>query len=138
MRDRRWASRVTLALASVAVLAGCASGQSVPARQAAERFYEAVRGGQGEAACGLLIPQAAEQVGSGDEGCARSILRLGLPTGAGTRLSPQAATRVWGQEAQVRLAGDTVFLHRFARGWLVRAAGCEPRGERPYQCKVGG
>ncbi|MET8142570.1 hypothetical protein ABZU32_19870 [Sphaerisporangium sp. NPDC005288] len=36
-----------------------------------------------------------------------------------------------------RLADDTVFLHRFAHGRLVRAAGCTPRGERPYRCDVG-
>ncbi|MET8161354.1 hypothetical protein ABZT47_33770 [Sphaerisporangium sp. NPDC005289] len=91
-----------------------------------------MRAGQAQAACSLLAPSTAEDVGSGEGGCAKAILRLGLPAGQGA-----GTARVWGDEAQVRLADDTVFLHRFAHGWLVRAAGCTPRGERPYQCDVG-
>jgi hypothetical protein len=36
----------------------------------------------------------------------------------------------------VRLARDTVFLHRFPAGWLVRGVGCEPRKNLPYDCEV--
>jgi hypothetical protein len=118
-------------MAVLAGLAGCSSGEETPAQQVAERFYSAVGSGQGTAACGLLAPRTAEQMRSDGAGCAASILQLDLSAG-GVR-----ATEVWGGEAQVRLAGDTVFLHRFSRGWLVRAAGCSPRGEQPYLCKVG-
>ena len=38
----------------------------------------------------------------------------------------------------VRLAGDTVFLAVFPGGWRVTAAGCTPRGDRPYNCTVQG
>ena len=43
-----------------------------------------------------------------------------------------------GQWARVRLSDDTVFLGMFAGGWRVVAAGCTPRGERPYDCTVAG
>jgi hypothetical protein len=127
-----------MTMSVAAGLAGCSSGQEAPARQVVERFYSAVHSGQGEAACRLLAPRTAESLRSGDESCARSILRLRLPGSAATVPSrATGATQVWDREAQVRLAGDTVFLHRFAGGWLVRAAGCTPRGERPYACEVG-
>ncbi|WP_248959918.1 hypothetical protein [Sphaerisporangium perillae] len=123
-------------IVALASLTGCASGEAPTAQRAAERFYSAVHAGQGEAACGLLTPRAAEDLPLGGESCAEAVLRARLP--AADRPRPQAApTQVWGDEAQVRLSGDTVFLHRFSRGWLVRAAGCTPRGEQPYRCEVG-
>lgn len=119
-------------MAATAGLSGCASDEDGPVRRAAELFSRAVGSGQGEAACALLTPRTAEQMRSGDDDCGTAITRLGL------RVGSARASQVWGEEAQVRLTGDTVFLHRFPRGWLVRAAGCAPRGERPYDCKVGG
>jgi hypothetical protein len=47
-------------------------------------------------------------------------------------------TDVYGQWAQVRLTGDTVFLAVFPDGWRVVAAGCTPRPERPYDCVLKG
>ena len=38
---------------------------------------------------------------------------------------------MYGQWAQVRLSGDTVFLAVFPGGWRVVAAGCTPRGSVP-------
>jgi hypothetical protein len=47
------------------------------------------------------------------------------------------AVEVWGAEAQVRLADDTVFLTRTSDGWRVSAAACTPRGEGlPYDCRL--
>ena len=119
-------------LAVTASLSGCASDEDGPARGTAERFYQAVLSGQGNAACALLAPRTAEQMRSDGEDCGRSI------TGMGLRGGNVLASQVWGGEAQVRMTGDTLFLHRFPQGWLVRAAGCTPRGDRPYDCQVGG
>ncbi|GAA3446222.1 hypothetical protein [Planomonospora venezuelensis] len=130
-------TRTTLAAAAALTAlatgsAGCSSTGETAARQAAERFYAAVAGGQGERACALLTPEAAESLRTGDGTCGQAVLALGLPGGEVT------GAQVWGDEAQVRLARDTVFLHRFAQGWLVRGAGCRPRGDLPYDCEVEG
>lgn len=42
-----------------------------------------------------------------------------------------------GGQAQVRTAGDAVFLALSGDRWVVTAAGCEPQGDRPYDCEVG-
>jgi hypothetical protein len=47
-------------------------------------------------------------------------------------------TAVYGQWAQVRFSGDTVFLAVFPDGWRVVAAGCEARQDRPYHCRIQG
>ncbi|GII03665.1 hypothetical protein Pta02_56730 [Planobispora takensis] len=120
------------AVALVTGLAGCASAEGDAAGQAAERFYSAISGGRGEQACALLTPRAAESVESGGETCAQAVTTLVMPGGE------VRGAQVWGDDAQVRLARDTVFLHRFPQGWLVRAAGCRPHGELPYDCEVGG
>jgi hypothetical protein len=36
------------------------------------------------------------------------------------------------------MAGDVVFLTVSGADWLVTAAGCTPRPERPYDCQVSG
>ncbi|MBB2912050.1 hypothetical protein FHS43_003330 [Streptosporangium becharense] len=116
--------------ALTASLTGCASADDVPAREAALRFYGAVEGGQGERACALLAPEAAESLRTGGETCAAAVAQLDLPGGE------VLGVQVWGDEAQVRLTRDTVFLHRFPAGWLVRGAGCRSRGDLPYDCEV--
>ena len=62
------------------------------------------------------------------------------PAQLATLPDPGAVQRVevWGDTAQVHLAGDTVFLLRFPDGWRVSAAGCTPRGDAPYRCEVRG
>ncbi|MFI6458656.1 hypothetical protein ACIBF6_44815 [Streptosporangium amethystogenes] len=114
----------------VACLTGCAAATAAPAEQTVRRFYLAVESGQGQRACSLLTPEAAESLSTGGQTCATAVLGLDLPGGR------TQAAEVWGDEAQVRLTRDTVFLHRFPQGWLVRGAGCRPRGERPYRCEV--
>ncbi|MBG0829969.1 hypothetical protein HS041_19560 [Planomonospora sp. ID67723] len=120
------------ALTSLLALSGCASADGPAAERAVLRFYAAVAGGQGGQACSLLTPEAAEGLRAAGETCEQAVLALALPGGDVT------GTRVWGDEAQVRLARDTVFLHRFTQGWLVRGAGCRPRGDLPYDCEVEG
>ncbi|MGV9772088.1 hypothetical protein [Streptosporangium sp. NPDC003464] len=120
-----------VALAAVVTgLAGCASAEKGPAEQAVTRFYAALHSRQGEQACALLAPEAAESLRTGGQTCAKAVLDLDLPGGQPREVD------IWGDEAQVRLTRDTVFLHRFPRGWLVRGAGCRPRGDLPYRCEV--
>jgi hypothetical protein len=111
-------------------LTGCASTEEAAAGQAASRFYAALTSQNGEQACALLAPKAAESLQSGGQTCATAIGDLKLPGGQAVQVE------VWGDEAQVRLARDTVFLHRFPAGWLVRGVGCEPRKNLPYDCEV--
>ncbi|MEU8380669.1 hypothetical protein, partial [Streptosporangium sp. NPDC048865] len=85
---------------------------------------------QADRACALLAPEAALSLRTGDQSCETAIGALDLPGGR------VLGTEVWGDEAQVRLSGDTVFLHRFPEGWRVRGAGCTSRGDLPYDCEV--
>jgi hypothetical protein len=58
-----------------------------------------------------------------------------LPIGTGTPTSVE----VWGEEAQVKLTDDTLFLTRTTDGWRVMAAACRLRAEeQPYDCQVEG
>jgi len=68
-----------------------------------------------------------------DDPCPKAILDENLPGPAAV-----VGTELYGQWAQVRLAGDTLFLAHFGDGWKVVAAGCTSRGERPYDCRVKG
>ncbi|MEU7928448.1 hypothetical protein [Micromonospora sp. NPDC049801] len=88
----------------------------------------------GVGACSLLAPDTAAGLEhSVDRPCAEAILDEDLP-GAGQVL----ASEVYGQQAQVRLDGDTVFLAVFPGGWRVVAAGCTARGDKPYDCVLQG
>ena len=46
------------------------------------------------------------------------------------------SVQVWGGDAQVELADDTLFLTETTRGWRVAAAAVQPRDEAPYDCQV--
>jgi hypothetical protein len=118
----------TMALAMC--LTGCASTEGSAAQQAASRFYAALADQDGERACALLAPAAAESLQTGSRTCATAVDDLDLPGGQVLR------AEVWGDEARVRLTRDTVFLHRFPEGWRVRGAGCTSRGDLPYDCEV--
>jgi hypothetical protein len=130
------AKRWTGPLASVVVLAsaGCGSDVSTAASSVAERFYAAVAAGNGAAACALLAPPTiAEVEQSGQAPCRQAIMDEDIPS-AGQVVDQQR----FGDQAQVRLRGDTAFLAQFADGWKVVAAACTWRGELPYDCKVKG
>jgi uncharacterized protein YhdP len=56
-----------------------------------------------------------------------------LPLGTGGIES----VAVWGEEAQVRLGDDTLFLTRTADGWRVMAGACRAQGaDEPYSCRL--
>jgi hypothetical protein len=134
VRDRRMAA--ALVPLSLAALTGCASagGRGEAAADVATRLLSAIQSKDGAAACALLAPDTASEVEqSGGKPCAEAILDEDLPQpGAVT------STAVYGQWAQVRIGDDTAFLAAFPGGWRVVAAGCQSRGDRPYDCEVQG
>ena len=129
-------SVVTAGTVACVGLAGCGSvsDRETSAAGVAERFLAAVAADDGAAACGVLTPDAVATIeeDSGDP-CADAVLDEDLP---GPR--PPTDTAVYGQWARVRLGDEAVFLAMFPGGWRVAAAGCRPRGERPYDCAVDG
>lgn len=124
------------AAATVVSVVGCGSvaSRGQAASTTAQALLAAVNRQDGAAACALLAPETAAEVAqSAQKDCAEAILDQNL-------LRPGVVTGddVYGQWARVRLTGDTVFLAMFAGGWRVVAAGCAPRGDRPYDCTVQG
>ncbi|HLU75835.1 MAG TPA: hypothetical protein VKZ82_26905 [Nonomuraea sp.] len=113
-----------------ALAAGCAADTAGAAR-AAERFTAALAAGQAEVACGLLARKTAEKLPGPGQSCAAALRELRLRAGG-----PVTEVSVWGDEAQVRLEGDTLFLRHFGDGWRVVAAGCVPVRDLPYECEV--
>lgn len=123
------------ALAMTAV-AGCGAvdGRGAAAAGVAARMLGAVVARDGSAACALLAPGTlADLEQSADRPCAQAILAEDLPEPGAV-----VSTEVYGQRAQVRLDGDTVFLAVLPDGWRVVAAGCTVRDDRPYDCVVRG
>jgi len=129
-------SLAVLAILAVLALAGCGGpgGREDAAAAVAVRLLEAVNQRDGAAACALLAPETlADLEKSADQPCDEAVLDEDLPApGQVTN------TNVYGQWAQVRLDDDTVFLAVFRGGWRVVAAGCQPRGDRPYDCTLQG
>jgi hypothetical protein len=94
----------------------------------------AVAAGNGESACATLAPETLHELEeSAEQPCAEAILDEDLP-----QPGQVIGADVYGQWAQVRLAGDVVFLAVFPEGWRVVAAGCRSRGEQPYNCRLEG
>jgi hypothetical protein len=81
--------------------------------------------------CALLAPATVATLEHEEStGCAQALGELELPGGTVESIA------VWGDNAQVRLSGDTLFLNRTDQGWKITAAGCQPSEEAPYRCRV--
>ncbi|RBY79506.1 hypothetical protein DQ238_09885 [Geodermatophilus sp. TF02-6] len=118
-------------MALAGLLAGCARLAEGDVGQVALAFEDPA--GDPAARCALLTPATRAALES-DESmpCTDAIGRLPLGGGA------VRAVEVWGDEAQVRMTDDTVFLTRTDAGWRVAAAACQARREAPYDCQVEG
>ena len=105
------------------------------AADVATGLFTAIADDDGVTACGALAPETRAEIEQAHDNapCAEAILDEDLP-------APGAVTgeEVYGQWAQVRFDGDTVFLAVFPGGWRVVAAGCEARPDRPYDCRIQG
>jgi hypothetical protein len=138
------ATRAVVALAAlgVALTAGCAGPgvMEADAEAAVTDFYAAVEAGDGQAACDLLLPDAAESLEQDAEApCATAVVedpRIGQELAHRAADAAVSEVHVAGTQAQVVTASDTVFLARSGERWIITAAACEPRPERPYDCEV--
>ena len=116
-------------LVLAAGLTGCSSAQEPEVQRVATAFED--EGGAPEARCALLAPTTLASLEEDQSAsCPEAIGRLPLAGGE------VESVEVWGGDAQVRLAGDTVFLTETTSGWRVTAAACRPQGEAPYDCEV--
>lgn len=128
----RAGSGAALGVAGV-LLCACANPSSLDAARSATAFASEAGARDAAAACALLTPTTRAALEHVDDlPCLAALPRH--PVGSGTVRSVE----VWGTWAQVRLDDDTLFLTRTADGWRVAAAGCEPHGDAPYDCRVVG
>ena len=135
-----WPRRPALAALAVLPAVLVASGSRVEhdataAAGVASAFHRAVQDADGSASCALLAPATVEDLeGSSGQPCPQAVLAQDLPDAQDVQDS-----QAFGRAAQVLMDGDVVFLSVFGDRWLVTAAGCTPRGDRPYDCtlKVG-
>lgn len=101
----------------------------------ASQFRSAVAAGDAAAACRLLAPETRNQIErSTKRPCVSALPEEDLPTDGGR----VRTVDVYGDQARVVFADDTVFLASFTTGWRITAAGCVPRGEQPYDCTIRG
>jgi hypothetical protein len=116
--------------AAAVVLTGCGDLSAGEVQSAASTFASA----DDTARCDLLAPSTlASLVQDESTPCEDAI--GDLPIGSGDVLS----VAVWGEEAQAKLADDTLFLTRTSSGWRVMAAACTSQGgDKPYDCQLEG
>jgi hypothetical protein len=130
MPVRRRVALIAL-LSGAAVLTGCSSAQVPEVEQVATTFVDTAE--DAEVRCDLLAPTtrtAFEQSESAP--CSEAIGDLPLQGGG------VESVEIWGGDAQVKVAGDTVFLAETSAGWRITAAACRPQAEAPYDCEVDG
>jgi hypothetical protein len=130
--DVRRSHRLAVALAvGAAVLSGCSATQEPEVQRVASTFEDP--SGNPEARCDLLVPATRAAFEESESApCTEAIQDLPLQGGT------VEAVEIWGGDAQVKLAGDTVFLTETSSGWRVTSAACRPEAEAPYDCEVDG
>ncbi|MEU6091635.1 hypothetical protein ABZ865_33640 [Streptomyces sp. NPDC047085] len=117
-------------------LVGCSTlgEREAAASGAALRFEESVRQGEGARACAALAPETRRELEeSAKTACVKALLDERLPRAGAVR-----GVQVYGRQARVVLAADTLFLSFFPAGWKITAADCVPRPQQPYQCQIKG
>jgi hypothetical protein len=125
-----WAS---VAAAAVLMLTGCSQGMASPAG-VAEDFAAALDENDFGGACELLTPAAVSELESTTgQPCDTALESLEVPAG-GAVVSVEA----WGRAAIAEMEQDTLFLARTGESWAVRAAGCTPAPDAPFDCAVTG
>jgi len=116
---------VVVAVAAVLV-GGCASAEQPDVERVARAFAQSGAADR----CALLAPATVAAVEHDEAApCGDALAQLALPDGGEI-----VSSVVWGDNAQVRLREDTLFLINTGAGWKVGAAGCAPRGKAPYLC----
>ena len=138
----RWSCRARRFILAVAgalpiiLLTSCATlgPDTTAAAGVATAFHRAIEDGNGNAACAVLAPATMQDLeNTSGHSCIDAILDEDLPDAREVE-----ATQAFGRGAQVLMDGDVVFLSVFGDHWLITAAGCTPRGDRPYDCTVKG
>jgi hypothetical protein len=125
-----------MAVACTVCLSSCSTlgEREAAASRAAARFEESVRRADGARACAALAPETRQEVQqSARMPCVKALFEQ--------QVAPAGAVRevqVYGRQARVVLAADTLFLSVFPAGWKITAAGCKPRPHQPYQCQIKG
>ncbi|MGW4911872.1 hypothetical protein [Streptomyces sp. NPDC004270] len=125
-----------MAVAGVICLSACSTlgEREAAASRAALHFEESVQRADGTQACAALAPETRQELQlSAKAPCAKALLEEQLSSARVVR-----EVQVYGRQARVVLAADTLFLSVFPAGWKITAAGCVPRPHQPYQCQIKG
>lgn len=131
---RRPAPAVLVAVATL-VVSRCGGQGNAEADNvlAAVQRFAAATGSDPAQACGMLAPNTLSELEDSEGPCADSLPKQDLPA-----LHGVGPVTVYGKDAMVHLAQDTLFLARFDDGWRITAAGCTAQGNAPYKCKLKG
>jgi hypothetical protein len=126
-------NRLVLAIPLTLLLAGCAGSQDAAAGSAAQDLLDAVRDGDGAAACAALAAPTREELEqTSGKACPAAVLEEDLSEGTG-----DVRVQVFDSMAQVQVGAETLFLSRFDGTWLVVAAACTDVPTEPYDCSIG-